>query len=144
MPDVFGYDQTVNTSGSIASSQYAAVTTGSKQMLVQSVNVTYGQQVDTVTVVGDTNVYWIPGKPSGTLDISKLVGSGGFFDGWKGQTCGKISNLAVNVDGSYCNFTGTGSMSFANGVITRLTMSLGTDRLTIAQGCSIQVASLSA
>jgi hypothetical protein len=144
MPDVFGYENNVKNSGSIASAQFAHITTGDRQALVQQVTVNYGQQIDTVTVVGDPNIYWVPGKPSGTLDVTKLVGADGFFQGWKGNTCGKINNLAVSVDGTHCGFTGSGNMTFSGGIIARLSVTLGSGALTIAETCSIQIASLSA
>lgn len=144
MPDIFGYENNVKNSGTIASSQFATVSTGTKQALVQSINVNYQQQIDQVFSVGDPNIYWVPGKPSGSLSVQKLVGSGGFFEGWRGNECGKINNLSVSVDGTHCGFTGQGNLTFSGGIIQSVTVQVNSGQLTMSQGCTIQIASLQA
>ena len=142
--DIFGYDKPVKSEGQIASSDFAAVTVGNKQSLVQSVTVDYGQQITPVSQIGDTQIYWVTSRPEGTLNVSKLVGSSGFFDGWKNLDCGKISNLAVSVDGGRCGFTGSGNLTFTGGVIQSVSVRLGTDQTTIGETCVVKIASLGA
>lgn len=144
MADIFGYNNNVKSEGQVASSEFASVTVGSKQSLVQSVIADYGQTVTPVSQVGDTQIYWITGQPQGTLNITKLVGSGGFFEGWKGLECGKVNNLAVSLDGGRCGFSGAGNLTFNGGVIQRVNVTLGTGQMTIGENCVIQIASLSA
>ena len=143
MADIFGYDKPAKSSGQVASADYAAVTVGSKNALVQSVDASYSQKIEEIMQVGDTQVYWLPGRPQGKLDVSKLVGGGGFFSGWTLSDCGKINNATVNVAGGRCGFNGGGSLSFTGGVVENVQMRLGTDKQTIAETISIKVASMS-
>ena len=144
MADIFGYNNSVRSEGQVASSEFASITAGKKQSLVQNVTASYGQTVTPVNQLGDTQIYWITGQPQGSLEITKLVGSSGFFDGWKGLDCGKISNLAVNINGDRCGFSGSGNLTFTGGVIESVSVTLGTQRLTVSENCKIKVASLSA
>lgn len=143
MADIFGYDKPAKSSGQIASADYAAVSVGGKNALVQSVDASYTQKIEEIMQVGDTQVYWLPGRPQGNLSVSKLVGSGGFFAGWTLSDCGKINNATVNVSGGRCGFTGNGSLSFTGGVVERVDMKLGTGQQTVAETISIRVASMS-
>lgn len=142
--DVFNYENSVRNSGEIASADFAAIFTGEKQALVQSVSVEYGQQIEAVTQVGDTQVYWIPGRPQGSLNVTKLVGAGGFFKGWQGKACGRIENLRVSVNGGRCGFSGAGNLTFDGGVVKSFSANLGSQAMTISESVTIQIASLSA
>ena len=143
MADIFGYEQTAKSSGQIASADYAVVTVGSKNSLVQSVDASYTQKIEEISQVGDTQIYWLPGRPQGSLKVDKLVGSGGFFSGWSLANCGRINNATVNVAGGRCGFSGSGSLSFTGGVVENISMRLGTQQQTIAESVSIKVASIS-
>lgn len=145
MTDVFNYASTVNTEGEIASSDYAFINIGSsgRSALVQNLSVNYGQAIEEVTQVGDPQVYWMRGRPQGSVSISSLVGTGGFFSGWTGE-CGLIGKMSVKVLGGRCGFKGGGGLSFTGGVVERYTADLSVGRQTITQGAQIRVASMSA
>jgi hypothetical protein len=144
MADLFGYNRTGNAIGQVASSEYASVNVGGKLALVQSVNVTYTQQIDEVKAVGDSNVYWIPGRPSGTINVSKLVGQGSFFQGWSAGQCGRIDSLSINVGGGVCGFSsGGGGLSFTGAVVETFSLEMSSQAHTVTETASIKVATIS-
>ena len=145
MADVFGYENNIKSSGQVASADFAIISIGNtgRNSLVQSVSATYQQRVEEITQVGDTQIYWLPGRPQGQIQISKLVGSGGFFNDWKGE-CGKINAMSINMSGGRCGFSGGGNVTFDGGVVESLSLQLGTDRQTVAASATIKVASMSA
>lgn len=142
MEDFFGYDRNVKSAGQIGSSEFAVITVGSVQSLVQRVSVNYGQDIRTVFAVGDTNVYWIPGHAFGTMDVSTLVGKSGFFAGWKGQKCGSIDKLSIKAGRGTC-FSGTDStIRFDGGVLERVTAEITAGTLEMNQNVTVRVASM--
>ncbi len=144
MQDIFTYNRTARSSGEVASSEFAVISMGGKQSLVQSVQANYGQTIETVTQIGDVNVYWMPGRAQGAVSCSKLVGSGGFLSGWRGTECGKITPMSVNVSGGRCGFTGSGSLTFDGGIIENVSISLNSQQLQISESAQIRVASMAA
>ncbi len=140
--DIFGYDKPALSSGQVASADYAVVSAGGVCALVQSVDASYTQKIEEISQVGDTQIYWLPGRPQGKLDISKLVGTGGFFKGFELGNCGKIDSAKVNVSGGRCGFKGDGMLSFSGGVVETVSMRVGTQQQTIAETISIKVSSM--
>ena len=145
MADVFSYQNNIKTDGQVASADYARIAIsagGQRNSLVQSVDVNYQQQIEEVTQVGDTQIYWLPGRPQGRIGIQALVGSTGFFKDWKAP-CGKIDMATITVQGGKCGFQGTGSLFFSGAIVERLSANLNTGRQTISHGADIRVASMS-
>ena len=143
MADLFGYNRSGAALGQVASSEFAAVNIGGKLALVQSAEVSYSQQVDEVKAVGDSNVYWLPGRPTGSINVSKLVGTGGFFSGWGQGQCGQINALSVNLVGGNCGFSGGGSLSFTGAVVETFSLSMNSQNQTISETANIKVATIS-
>lgn len=146
MQDVFSYDNNIKTSGQVASSDYARVSIkagGGRNALVQSVAVSYNQKIEEITQVGSTQIYWLPGRPSGNINISSLVGSDGFFSDWQAP-CGKIDTASISIDGGNCDFTGGGSLFFSGAIVESLNANISTGRQTITQGANVRVASMRA
>lgn len=141
MADVLGFDNQIANSGEIASSKFAATIIGGALKLVQSFNVTYGMQVDTIYSAGDTQVYWQPGRPAGNITCSKLTGNG-FFNDWKSFNCGRIENLGVQLSGGECGYTGSGSMSFDGGIVTQLGLTYNAQPTSITENINVQIAHL--
>lgn len=144
MKDILGYERTIK-SANLASSEFAAITVGSnstKEALVQSITFNYSQQIGEIVQVGDVNIYLIPGRPSGSCSISKLVGDGGFFAGFKDGECGVISGVNVSVESGQCGYVGGGSLSFTNGLIQSLSTTIAAGTLQIGSDISIRLVSL--
>lgn len=149
MADIFGYDNNVKNDGKlVASADFAAIKIGNyssgSTALTQSLNITYQQRVEEITQVGSPQIHWLQGRPSGNVQISKLVGSGGFFEGWKGD-CGIISPISVGFDGATgkCTAASTGSLTASGAVVESVSLQMSNDRQTIASSASIKIASLS-
>jgi hypothetical protein len=148
MADIFGYEKPISSSGQVASADFALITVGGKNSLVQDVGVNYAQRVEEVTQVGDSQIYWLPGRTQGSLSITKLVGTGKFFEGWGLENCGVIASASVSLrgggGGSKCALSGTGTLSFAGAVAESFSVKLGAQQQTIAESINIKIASLSA
>lgn len=143
MADLFGYNRSGSSLGQVASSEFAGVNVGGKLALVQQVNVDYTQQIDEVKAVGDSNIYWLPGRPSGNISVDKLVGTGGFFSGWSTGQCGQINSLSVNLSGGSCGFSGSGSLSFTGAVVETFSLQMSAQNQTISETARIKVATVS-
>jgi len=142
MADLFGYTKSGNAIGQVASNEFATVNVGGKLALAQSVRVDYTQKIDEVRALGDSNIYWVPGRASGNIDISKLVGTGGFFSDWGVGACGAINGISVNLGGGAC-FSGGGNLSFTGAVAESFTLDMNSQQQTISESCKIRVASIS-
>ena len=145
--DVFGYDNNIKTSGQVASADFARISVkadGGHNALVQSVEVTYKQQIEEVTQVGSTEIFWMPGRPQGTITMSSLVGNEGFFSDWSGAECGIIDTASIQIQGGKCNFEGQGSLQFTGAIIEQLTASITIQKQTITQGATLRCAGMSA
>jgi hypothetical protein len=147
MADIFGYNSNVKSTGQIASADFASITVGGTKSngeggaLVQSLNITYQQRLEEIMQVGSPQIHWLPGRPSGNLEISKLVGSGGFFKDWKGK-CGIITPVSVSVSGGECGFSGSGSLRVDLAVVERVSMQVSSDKQTIASSAAVRIAGL--
>lgn len=143
--DVFNQQIDTRTSGSIASSEFAKVTLngGSAGSLMQQVSIQYQQQIERVTELGGTHIYWIPGKPEGTMQVSRVVGDGGFFEGWSSGKCGIMESMGVNVKGGRCGFNGSGGLLFENGVANQFSADIATERYTIRESMTVRFGKLS-
>jgi len=143
--DVFSYDSRINTRGQIASADFAKVSVGKSaglaNALVQNCDVSYGQQIEEVTQVGSTQIFWLPGSPRGQITVSTLVGADGFFSDWSAP-CGKIDTASIKVTGGECEFEGSGSLYFSGAIVESLNVGIATGRKTISQGATVRVASM--
>lgn len=144
MQDIFNYNRTSKSAGQVASSEFAVISMGGKQSLVQSVTVQYGQQVTPLTQIGDVNIYFMAGRAQGSVTCAKLVGAGGFLAGWRGSDCGKITPMSVNLAGGRCGFSGSGSLTFDGGILESVTITLSSEQLQISESAQIRIASMSA
>lgn len=142
MADLFGYSRSGNAIGEVASNEFCTVNIGGKLALAQNVSTSYTQKIDEVRALGDSNIYWVPGRPSGQISISKLVGTGGFFSGWNPGACGVINGLSVSLGGGAC-FKGSGSLSFTGAVAETFSLEMNSQNQTISESCQIKVATIS-
>lgn len=144
MKDIFNYNRTSKSAGQVASSEFAVISMGGKQSLVQSVAIRYGQAVVPVTQIGDVNIYFMSGRAQGTVDCGKLVGGGGFLSGWRDTDCGRITPMGVNLAGGKCGVSGSGSLSFDGGILSSVSITLSSAELQISESAQIMIASMSA
>lgn len=81
MADIFGRSQ-ISTGGVFLSDKALMTMSGSDELavgaLVQNVEATYSQQVNSVFELGSNKIYQMMGRATGQLTIGKLVGSQSF------------------------------------------------------------------
>lgn len=96
--------------------------------------------------VGDPNLYWVTGHPQGTVNISRMVGNGGFFDAFGGGgDCGHISTITVNAtQGQACadDPSGGGRLRFKGAIIQSVNVNMQAGRVEVMEGASIRVTGL--
>jgi hypothetical protein len=141
---IFGQSTRVRLEGAIASSEAAVVAVGGNVALVQNCTVNATQQIEEVTAVGSTDVYWMTGRPQATISVSALVSSQGFWGGWKGRNCGKIGGGSISVSGGRCGFQGSGNVSFSDAVVENLNLDITNGRQTITHGVTVRAGQVSA
>lgn len=141
--DIFGYSRDGSALGQVASSEFAAVNIAGKLALVQSVDVSYQQSIDEVKTIGDSNIYWVPGRPSGTVNVTKLVGTGGFFEKWGADSCGQINSMSVDLNSGKCDINATGSVTLTGCVVESFQMTMNSQNQTISETAQMKVATVS-
>jgi hypothetical protein len=140
--DFFGYNRTVGSSNQLSSSEFAALTVGSRVMLCQNVTATYQQDVRPMYEVGNPSIFFVPGHASGTLQFGRLAGEGGFFKGIRDTNCGKVTPVAINSQGSAC-FTGSGALNFDGAIVQSVSLTMNSGDVTINESVNLQIASMS-
>jgi len=142
MPDIFNYDNPVRMEGALATADFAYVYfNGARLSLLQNFTMDYRHQVQEIAEVGNPNIYWIPGRPSGAVNVGKLVGDGGIFSSFK-LDCGRVGQISVDVTGGKCGYQGNGSASFSAGIIESVSFTVNTGQLTMAESASLRVTNL--
>jgi hypothetical protein len=140
--DFFGYNRTVGSANQLSSSEFAALTVGSRVMLCQNVSANYAQEVRPVYEVGNPSIFFVPGHASGTLEFGRLAGDGGFFKGLRDTNCGKVTPVAINSQGSAC-FAGSGALNFDGAILQRVGLSMSAADVTVTESASLMIASMS-
>jgi hypothetical protein len=140
--DFFGYNRTVGSSNQLSSSEFAALTVGTRVMLCQSVNASYQQEVRPIYEVGNPSIFFVPGHASGNVSFSRLAGEGSFFSQLRNNNCGQITPVSINSSGSAC-FTGSGALNFSGAVIRSVSLSMNTGAIEITEQADLIVASMS-
>jgi len=143
MSDIFGYEKNGTAIGQVASSEFVSINVGGKISLAQSVTATYGRTITEVSNIGDSMIYWLPGRPKGTFAVEKLVGSGGFLKDFAIGACGEMSGVSVNANSGRCT-TGAGAISMDGVIAESVTIRVSSDSLTVAESLTARVASMSA
>jgi hypothetical protein len=100
--------------------------------------------VETVVQIGDPTIHWVPGRPVGQINIGKLVGDGGFFQGVRSANCGKITPLSIALNGGSCGYSARGNINFAGGIVESLSLNLSSAAMTLSEQIGIRCSSLSA
>ena len=143
MKTVFSTQHTARSAGRVASSEYALVTVGGRSELGQSVQGSYARQVQSIYELGRPGVLWVPGFESGQLTFHRLVGKGGFFDGWSGNECGLIQPVSIDLSGGGCVAVAAGGLRFTDAMIESFTFSMQAGTVQISEGVTMRVGAMS-
>lgn len=145
--EFFGYERTGDSIAQVISSEFATITlAGAEVSLVQQVSGEYKQEVRPVYSIGDPNIYWVTGHPSGVIQIQRLCGKTGFLSAFRGGRCGRIDSITVNATkGQVCanGAGGGGRATFTGGMISSVGFAMQAGRTEIYESATIMVASLS-
>jgi hypothetical protein len=144
MIDIFGYQKDIKSSDQVASSEYAVLTVGSRQSLVQSVQASYARELRPLFEVGAPAVYWVSGHSNGQIVVSRLVGVSGFLSGLSGMAgnCGAVTPVNIQLGGGPCVAKASGSVSFDGGQVESVNFNLSAGQLEIVEGFTIRVAAM--
>ena len=143
MKTAFGTTRQVSSSGRVASSEYAIVTVGGRSELGQSLRGSYTRQIQTIHELGSTGVIWVSGFESGQLGFQRLVGKGGFFQGWNGSECGIIQPVSVDLGGGGCVAIASGGLRFTDAMIESFDFSMQAGTVQISEGVNMRVGAMS-
>lgn len=142
MADIFGYSREVQ-SDSIVSSDFAKISVGGQIGLVQQFNATYQRRIEPRFEVGSSNLYWVHGQPQGSIQLSKLVGTGGLLEGISLEQCGKIDSVSLDITGGgACAPGGQGSLSFSGAMVQSINFVAQASNLDITTGVTILCAEM--
>jgi hypothetical protein len=119
---------------------------GGEDMLVQSVNVNYAQNVSQVWEVGSAFTYFIAGRTQGTLQIARIIGAKGIGEEFINQfadVCNMISNhmtlqFFAGCEGSEAR----GSLKVEGAVITSIAYAVQAQDMIIHENFNMMFARL--
>ncbi len=143
MNTLFGTSRTAKSRAQIASSEYAIISVGGKSQLGQNLQGTYMRQIQTIMELGNPGLYWIGGHEQGNLTFQRLVGKGGFFDGWDPDECGILSPCSVDLGSAPCVAAASGGLRFEGSMVEQFNFTMQAGTLEITEGVSLRVASMS-
>jgi hypothetical protein len=146
MQDFFGYNKEVRSTNQLASSEFALMTVGSAQSLLQQVQANYAQELRPIYEIGSPAVYWVGGHASGQIQVSRLVGNSGFLGtlGSVAGNCGKINPVRIQFSGAgACYASVSGGLLFDGAILESVTFSLDAGRVEVVEGFNLRVSNLS-
>lgn len=147
--DLFGFTREMKPTGTLITSEVAALTFGGSQLtLVQQVQCTYQQRVEPKYEAGTSNVYWVSGQAGGQLTVSRLVSKAGFslFSAVKESAC-KLSSISVsfgsNGGSSKCVATAKDKFTLSGVIATSVGFSYGVGQMEVTENATFNVGSMS-
>jgi hypothetical protein len=143
MKSIFNTNRQVTSRAQVASSEYAIVQLGGRSELAQQVTGNYGREIRQIYEIGSPNIMWVGGHESGALNFSRIVGTGGFFDGLDNGECGVIRPVSINLGGGPCVAVASGGLHFGEAMLERVDFSLSVASVEITEGISLRVATMS-
>jgi hypothetical protein len=143
--DFLGYDRSVKAK-EILSADFAKLQFGDeKAKLVQSVSGTYGHQIQAMYEAGSSALYWVNGQPSGSLQISRVIGSKGWFYLFNGTNvaCTLLEPITVKLDGDTCNLsTERDTIKLEDSILESISFSYGAGDLKITENVQLRVSKI--
>ena len=145
MSDIFGYNRQTQAN-QIISSDNAVIDVGSGRLgLVQNFNASYAHQVEPRFEMGSSTLFWVNGKPSGQVQVSKLVGRDGLLSAFRtgGDACGGIRQITISMGGGSCGVSGGGGINFNGAKLQSVGVQGSAGAFEIAESATFVVAELS-
>ena len=149
MADILGYNRDIKTESLVSGSNVALDMGNGRVALVESVQLSYGHQVQPVYETGSNAMYFVHGQPSGSLAFSTLVGPDGFFSlftNGKSVACGDLNTINLNiVNSNNCptfHVTSNKNLKLSGLMLTAINFSFSSMDLKVAYSGQFQVGSV--
>lgn len=139
--DIFGYDKSTTTTNTpLLPPGSIKVTIEGEIKLAQTVDINYQREISPTYELGSENVYLVAGKSSGTMNISRLIGSA-FENYLPKDPCAVQSITVTKSSNSKC---GKGDVTLKmSGMLQSVTFGANAGALTVTDGASYTLISLS-
>jgi hypothetical protein len=144
--DLFGYKRDTQAK-EILSTDYAVLSVGDeKAKLVQSVRASYSHRVEPRYEAGSSSLYWVNGQPTGSVAISRVIGSKGWLSQFidNNAACAFLSPLSVSLDGEgHCELsTENKTLKMEDSILASVDFSFSAGQLDIQESVNIMVAKM--
>lgn len=143
--EIFSQTRTTDPTAQILSSEFAKISMGGIVTMAQNMTMSYGRPLRPITVIGESNIYYVAGPAQGNVQMGRLTGKGGFLEPFRaiGQNCGKITTIQVNASGGQCTANvGESNLSFGGGMLENLGIQIQTGQPEIVESASIKFSTL--
>ncbi|MEG1884743.1 MAG: hypothetical protein RR182_00540 [Alistipes sp.] len=123
------------------STEGAVITLNGHLSLCQSVRANYTNKVIPNYEIGSPDLYLISGQTSGQVDISKMVSSSGFLQGFpEGKAaCGEMTTVSINDNGT-CGSAGKANIKFDQCLMQSIGIEMNVGNLAVSESVSLWVA----
>lgn len=143
MADYFGNNKTVAPLGSVLTGEFCRLSIGGQVALLQNATATYQRQIQPMFECGKSTTYYITGNSEGSVNATAAVGQGGFFQGiGKGGSCGQINSINFDAVGGACAASVGGGVSFKNGLLESVGITLNAGFQAVTNNVAIKVAEM--
>ncbi len=144
MIEFFGHERDTKPSGQILTADYAALLINNSQMsLIQTCSLTYQRTVSQHFEAGSPNVYFTMGRPTGSLQGSRFVGSEVFAGLQNADTCGELAGVSLALQGDGACSAAVGQVVGLEGVyLTAVGLQFGVGALEVMDNFAMLVATV--
>ena len=135
--DIFSYTGDVKEKQIVAARNAALDLGNGRVALVQSMEGSYGHQVQPVYEAGSSSIYFVNGNPQGTFSYSTLVGTQGWFAGFPmSGACASLRTINIDLisDNPECDVQVTmhNNVKFEGAILTQVSFSIQAGGLNIS------------
>lgn len=142
MIDFFGLDKTIEANQQIITSEFASLSAGGLVSLVQSVNMNYSRQLQTMFEAGSSTVFYISGNSEGQLSMNAAVGVSGFFTNFNNLAakCGAIDKVSIDLlPSGACSVGTTGGVTFSGALAEGFQVAFQAGPVAVTEGATIRI-----
>ena len=142
--DFFGFTKTVaSDSKDIATAEALILSAPLGSELLQSVALQYSQSVRPIFAIGNSNVHFVGGQSTGSLNFQRMSACGDIFAGLSGLACGVLSSVSLSGGGAGDCFCAPGGLTITNAYLQSVSLNATAGRTEILEGGNIVFAMLS-
>lgn len=143
MNDLFGKKRNIYAPNELVTSEQVVVSLDGRISLGQQLAIRYSQQVINRHEMGSSDVLIVSGKPTGVINLSKLVSAKGFLAGLsaiKEAACGKLLNMTASTKEA-CTDVEVGNPLYIQGIVpSDIGIDVSVDGLIVTESVSLVAA----